>query len=154
MVGNRATFGCVSPQIKKKPRKKGLKEILNEPEIYYMSDLSKVLGDLYGATDPDGPPVKQEAPAAERAAAEQEPASETVTGGTDEDLQTVLNEALAKAPKTAPATAIEEADEWADSLEEKETHSHQKGELKAWTRSDDDYLPFRGRKWNHRNKHH
>jgi hypothetical protein len=119
-----------------------------------MSDLSKVLGDLYGGTDPDGPPTKKEASAQERiqkaqAAVQPEP----VKAEPEEDLQTVLNEALATAPK-GWSEAAEEAEDWADSLAPVEEHLHQKGALRAWVRTDDDFLPQRGRKWNHRNKHH
>lgn len=113
-----------------------------------MSDLSKVLGDLYGATDPDSPPVRREPSAEQRQVKE----PDAVISG-DGDLQSVLDEALATAPATW-SPAAEEAEEWADTLTEDDDHLHSKGALRAWTRTDDDFLPQRGRKWNHRRKHH
>ncbi|HVM08210.1 MAG TPA: hypothetical protein VM345_07110 [Acidimicrobiales bacterium] len=60
-----------------------------------MSDLSNLLGDLYGdSSNPDGPPVRHEPAAAER--------SEWSARRTDDDLAAALSAALAE-PPVAPA---------------------------------------------------
>lgn len=56
-----------------------------------MSDLSNLLGELYGdSSDPDGRPVRHEPPAAER--------SDWQVSRTDDDLAAALSAALADAP--------------------------------------------------------
>ena len=64
-----------------------------------MSDLSNLLGDLYGdSSNPDGPPVRREPAAAERA--------EWAPARSDDDLAAALSAALAEpAPTPAPAPA-------------------------------------------------
>ena len=66
-------------------------------EVTYMSDLTNLLGDLYGDTsNPDGPPVRREAPAFDR----------TRGSRGDDDLATALSAALAEPPTpVAPAPA-------------------------------------------------
>ena len=62
-----------------------------------MSDLSNLLGDLYGdSRSPDGPPVRHEPAAADRA--------EWSAARTDDDLAAALSAALAE-PPAAPAPA-------------------------------------------------
>lgn len=66
-----------------------------------MSDLSNLLGDLYGdSQNPDGPPVRHEPAAADR--------TEWSAGHSDDDLAAALSAALAEplaAPSPAPVAA-------------------------------------------------
>lgn len=63
-----------------------------------MSDLSNLLGDLYGDADPDGAPVRHEAPASER---------EEWVGHVDQDLAAALSAALADVPpSSAPVPPV------------------------------------------------
>lgn len=129
-----------------------LKARLGPVETLVMSDLSKVLGDLYGSTDPDAAPVSQEPAADERRApvvpieAQSQQEQFTAPG---EDLQSVLDDALAKLPGQE-MTAVETADDWAEHLDEDDHHLHTKGALRAWVRTDDDYLPTQGKKFKKR----
>ncbi|HEX4978857.1 MAG TPA: hypothetical protein VFV35_02215 [Acidimicrobiales bacterium] len=61
-----------------------------------MSDLSNLLGDLYGdSQDPDGPSVRHEPAARDR--------EEWATGGADDDLAEALSAALGDPTPAAPA---------------------------------------------------
>lgn len=77
-----------------------------------MSDLSNLLGDLYGdSRDPDGPSVRHEPAAADR--------TEWSAARTDDDLAAALSAALAEppaapAPAPAPAPAMPEVTTIAD----------------------------------------
>src|SRR4051812_16128828 len=58
-----------------------------------MPDLWKALGDVYGDSDPDGPPTKVEAPAVQRS-----------TPPLDDDLAAALSAALVNAPAPSPTS--------------------------------------------------
>lgn len=99
-----------------------------------MSDLSKVLGDLYGTADPDGPPVRTELSGDDRAVARP-----------DADLQDALSAALKSTPlvdDTADPPAVDAANQWAEKLERHDLDH--KVDLR-WSRSDDDILPARSK---------
>ena len=69
----------------------------SDVEEMHMSDLSNLLGDLYGdSRNPDGPPVRHEPAAAER--------SEWSPSRDNDDLAAALSAALAE-PPAAPAPA-------------------------------------------------
>lgn len=111
-----------------------------------MSDLSRVLGDLYGEGSPDAAPVRKERSAKERMAAnENTPEAETPAAGVDEDLAAVLSEALATAPAVASSAAVsasvKAAEEWADTLDQGDVDNSRQ----RWTRGDDDILPTKKR---------
>ena len=131
-----------------------------------MPDLWKALGDVYGDTNADAPPVKVEAPAEQRAS----------TLPLDDDLAAALSAALVNAPAApanAPATAAAPApvpvavpepgaqDKVASWLVEIETRQElrEKGpDLEAalpdgptWARADDDIVP-KGKAKNRRSK--
>lgn len=107
-----------------------------------MSELSKVLGDLYGDSDPDAAPVRREPSAQERI---QTP--ENVKGllpeGVDDDLADALSDALQSVPES-PSDAAEQADEWAEHLEERKRPVGHPDRI--WQRSDDDIIPNWDRK--------
>ena len=98
-----------------------------------MSDLSKVLGDLYATPDPDGPPVREELAADKR-----------VGTRADADLQDALSAALRSAPPgdSGEPPAVAAADQWAEKLER---HDLEHRVDLRWTRSDDDILPDRSK---------
>jgi hypothetical protein len=89
-----------------------LKATTARDENLDMSDLSNLLGAVYGETDPDGPPVRHEAPASERMEAAgwgqhivafESPAS---SGINDDDIASALSAALMDAaPVASPAPA-------------------------------------------------
>src|SRR5436190_22457298 len=60
-----------------------------------MPELWKALGDVYGDTDPDGPPTRVEPPAAHRSAPP-----------LDDDLAAALSAAFVNAPAPAPARPV------------------------------------------------
>ena len=103
-----------------------------------MSDLSKVLGELY-EQDADAPPVQQEAAAQDRKG-ELDP---------KDQLASVLDEAIASVPEeliSEPGPEPESvlaAEEWAEKLEahDNPSHLHVKGALRGWEPADDDIIP-------------
>ena len=103
-----------------------------------MSDLSKVLGDLYGDSNPDAAPVRREASAADRSVTST--GEGAASGFADETSQWQLGgDQLAG----VSASASEAADEWAEKLEQREARSHQ-----LWHFSNDDVIP----NWDRRRK--
>ena len=90
-----------------------LKPTTARDEDLGMSDLSNLLGAVYGNTDPDGPPVRQEASASERMEAaswgQHVVAFETQAPSvSDNDIASALSAALMdSAPVSAPAPVFE-----------------------------------------------
>lgn len=88
-----------------------LKTTTGRDENLDMSDLSNLLGAVYGETDPDGPPVRHEAPASQRMEAAGwgqhivafEASASSVN---DDDIASALSAALMNAaPVSSPAPA-------------------------------------------------
>ena len=90
-----------------------LKPTTARDENLDMSDLSNLLGAVYGNTDPDGPPVRQEASASRRMEAaswgQHVVAFETqAPSANDNDIASALSAALMdSAPVSAPAPVFE-----------------------------------------------
>jgi hypothetical protein len=90
-----------------------LKSTTARDENLDMSDLSNLLGAVYGNTDPDGPPVRQEASASERMEAaswgQHVVAFETQAPSVnDNDIASALSAALMdSAPVSAPAPVFD-----------------------------------------------